>query len=355
MTNTPPTTDRQGSTVHQTNRRIRWTVALAAACGASLAPPALAADVTNPAQNPDPIEITIDGQKYTDGEDTLPGYDDQACTPIPGVQYDFAANEIQYYDGGELIATAKWTEWQRISSYETWKQQQQQQPAPSSGSGSGSGGGSGEAPSPAAGPDPGAGAPVTGGGTETAGTPSAPGSPSPGTSNPGTSSPGGGGGSAGGGWQPGAGSPSGSSGGPDSDPGSSPGPGGTTTAPGSTAPGSVPGVVSGGSGEADSAGGAAAKGGGKGPGGPKATAEGATARAGTPAAVAAGGTPQAEGIEFVPTDEAGAPVRPSTRAAGIGILLVLAGGGLCLVAFGFVRRSSGSLPWRRAGLRPTEA
>ena len=39
-------------------------------------------------------------QTYTDGKDTLPGYDDQLCTPIPGVQYDFAANEIQYYDGG---------------------------------------------------------------------------------------------------------------------------------------------------------------------------------------------------------------------------------------------------------------
>ena len=43
--------------------------------------------------------MTIDGQTYRDGADTLPGYDDDACTPIPNVQYDFADNQIQYYDG----------------------------------------------------------------------------------------------------------------------------------------------------------------------------------------------------------------------------------------------------------------
>ncbi len=38
------------------------------------------------------ITVTIDGQTYHDGLDTLPGYDDEACTPIPNVQYDFADN-----------------------------------------------------------------------------------------------------------------------------------------------------------------------------------------------------------------------------------------------------------------------
>ena len=75
--------------------------------------------VTNPAEHPAPITVTIDGQTYHDGLDTLPGYDDEACTPIPNVQYDFADNQIQYYDSdGELIKTAHWTEWARISSYD---------------------------------------------------------------------------------------------------------------------------------------------------------------------------------------------------------------------------------------------
>ena len=46
--------------------------------------------ITNPAEHPAPITVTIDGQTYHDGLDTLPGYDDEACTPIPNVQYDFA-------------------------------------------------------------------------------------------------------------------------------------------------------------------------------------------------------------------------------------------------------------------------
>ena len=42
------------------------------------------------------------------------------------MQYDFASDEIQYYGGdGDLLKTAHWTEWSRISSYETWKAQQQ--------------------------------------------------------------------------------------------------------------------------------------------------------------------------------------------------------------------------------------
>ncbi len=100
-------------------------------------PAAAGADttITNPAQHPYPITVTIEGQTYHDGEDTLPGYDDYLCTPIPDVQYDFADNEILYYDDqGNLLDTAPWTEWSRISSYQTWQQQQQQQ---QSGSGSG--------------------------------------------------------------------------------------------------------------------------------------------------------------------------------------------------------------------------
>jgi hypothetical protein len=97
----------------------------AAVLGLVVAPAAQATDITNPAEHPDPITLTIDGQTYRDGADTLPGYDDYACTPIPNVQYDFADDQIQYYDGqGELIKTAHWTEWSRISSYDTWVSQQ---------------------------------------------------------------------------------------------------------------------------------------------------------------------------------------------------------------------------------------
>lgn len=92
---------------------------------ALIVPAAHATDITNPAQHPAPITVTIDGQTYHDGLDTLPGYDDYACTPIPDVQYDFADNEILYYDdSGNLLATAHWTEWSRISSYKTWLAQQ---------------------------------------------------------------------------------------------------------------------------------------------------------------------------------------------------------------------------------------
>lgn len=91
----------------------------------AVAPSASAGDVTNPAQHPYPITVTIDGQTYHDGLDTLPGYDDYACTPIPDVQYDFAGNQVLYYDdSGNLLATAPWTEWSRISSYKTWQAQQ---------------------------------------------------------------------------------------------------------------------------------------------------------------------------------------------------------------------------------------
>src|SRR5262245_62249137 len=89
------------------------------------APAAHGQGITNPADHPYPVEVTIDGQTYEDGRDTLPGYDDHLCTPIPNVQYDFADNRVLYYSGdGELLETSPWTEWSRISSYETWLNQQ---------------------------------------------------------------------------------------------------------------------------------------------------------------------------------------------------------------------------------------
>jgi len=108
------------------------------------APAAHATDITSPAEHPAPITVTIDGNTFSDGQDTLPGYDDFACTPIPNVQYDFANNELQYYDGdGNLVKTVHWTEWSRISSYQTWADQQKASSPPSSGSGAAAPGGSG--------------------------------------------------------------------------------------------------------------------------------------------------------------------------------------------------------------------
>jgi hypothetical protein len=102
-------------------------VLAALALGLAAAPAAQATDITNPAEHPAPITVEIDGQTYRDGADTLPGYDDYACTPIPNVQYDFGNDEIQYYDGqGNEVKAAHWTEWSRISSYQAWADQQQQ-------------------------------------------------------------------------------------------------------------------------------------------------------------------------------------------------------------------------------------
>ncbi|WP_147447542.1 hypothetical protein [Solirubrobacter pauli] len=108
------------------NLKSRWTAAAVVGVAVlSAAPAAHAQGVTNPAEHPVPVTVTIDGQTFTDGRDTLPGYDDEACTPIPGVQYDFAQGEILYYDSdGNLLKTAKWSEWARISSYQTWVSQQ---------------------------------------------------------------------------------------------------------------------------------------------------------------------------------------------------------------------------------------
>lgn len=128
------TTLRKGTQVTVFHRWMRSAGAVVLG-GALLAvaPAAQATDITNPADHPAPITVTVDGQDYRDGADTLPGYDDYACTPIPNVQYDFAENEIQYYDEqGGLVKTAHWTEWSRISSYETWVEQQRAASSPGS-------------------------------------------------------------------------------------------------------------------------------------------------------------------------------------------------------------------------------
>ncbi|RNL63089.1 hypothetical protein EFK50_15365 [Nocardioides marmoriginsengisoli] len=81
----------------------------------ALAPSAQA--ITNPADNPHPITVKgDDGQTYTDGEDTLPGYDDEACTYIPGAYFDFDNNRVRYADGQSI----PWTEWDRATGYKQW-------------------------------------------------------------------------------------------------------------------------------------------------------------------------------------------------------------------------------------------
>lgn len=85
---------------------------------ASIIGSALAANaVTNPADNPHPITVTgDDGNTYHDGADTLPGYDDEECTYIPGAWFDFANNRVRYADGQSI----PWTEWDRASGYREW-------------------------------------------------------------------------------------------------------------------------------------------------------------------------------------------------------------------------------------------
>ncbi|MFC5676841.1 hypothetical protein [Aeromicrobium endophyticum] len=90
-----------------------------------LAQPAQA--ITNPADNPRPITVKgDDGKTYTDGEDTLPGYDDEACTYIPGAYFDFDNNRVRYADGQSI----PWTEWERATGYKEWKAKQSKPAAP---------------------------------------------------------------------------------------------------------------------------------------------------------------------------------------------------------------------------------
>lgn len=75
------------------------------------------ANVTNPADNPYKITVTgDDGRTYVDGQDTLPGYDDEECTYIPGAWFDFDNNRVRYPDGQSI----PWTEWERATGYNEW-------------------------------------------------------------------------------------------------------------------------------------------------------------------------------------------------------------------------------------------
>lgn len=90
-----------------------------------LAAPAQA--ITNPADNPRPITVKgDDGRTYTDGEDTLPGYDDVECSYIPGAWYDFDNNRVHYADGQSV----SWTEWDRVAGYKSWLAKKNAAPAP---------------------------------------------------------------------------------------------------------------------------------------------------------------------------------------------------------------------------------
>lgn len=87
------------------------------AAGLTVIPAWSALAVTNPADNPSPITVIgDDGNTYNDGADTLPGYDDEECTYIPGAWFDFANNKVHYADGQWI----HWTEWSRASGYSEW-------------------------------------------------------------------------------------------------------------------------------------------------------------------------------------------------------------------------------------------
>lgn len=109
-------------------RIISTTIATAGLVLGSLALAQPAQAITNPADNPHPITVKgDDGKTYTDGEDTLPGYDDEACTYIPGASFDFENNKVRYADGQSI----PWTEWDRATGYKEWKAKQDQpKPAP---------------------------------------------------------------------------------------------------------------------------------------------------------------------------------------------------------------------------------
>jgi outer membrane biosynthesis protein TonB len=109
------------------NRTLSATIATAGLVLATLTIAGPAQAITNPADNPNPITVKgDDGKTYHDGEDTLPGYDDEACTYIPGAYFDFANNKVRYADGKSIT----WTEWDRATGYKEWKAKQDA-PAPS--------------------------------------------------------------------------------------------------------------------------------------------------------------------------------------------------------------------------------
>lgn len=103
----------------------------------AIAQPAVA--ITNPADNPQKIVVKgDDGQTYVDGQDTLPGYDDDACTYIPGAWFDFDNNRVHFADGQSI----PWTEWDRTAGYQEWLKKKSGSGSSGSGSGSGSTSGS---------------------------------------------------------------------------------------------------------------------------------------------------------------------------------------------------------------------
>lgn len=92
-------------------------IAVGLVLSASWGVAAPASAITNPADNPRKIVVKgDDGQTYVDGQDTLPGYDDEACTYIPGAWFDFKNNRVNYADGQSI----PWTEWDRASGYQEW-------------------------------------------------------------------------------------------------------------------------------------------------------------------------------------------------------------------------------------------
>lgn len=94
---------------------------------AALGPAVAAQAVTNPADNPSPITVKgDDGNTYIDGQDTLPGFDDEECTYIPGAFFDFANNRVHYADGQSIA----WTEWSRATGYSEWLAEQNSKPEP---------------------------------------------------------------------------------------------------------------------------------------------------------------------------------------------------------------------------------
>lgn len=109
------------------NRTLSATMAATGLVLATLVLGGPAQAVTNPADNPHPITVKgDDGKTYSDGEDTLPGYDDEACTYIPGAYFDFDNNRVRYADGQSI----PWTEWDRATGYKEWKAKKDA-PAPS--------------------------------------------------------------------------------------------------------------------------------------------------------------------------------------------------------------------------------
>lgn len=76
------------------------------------------ANISNPADNPHKVTVVgDDGNTYVDGQDTLPGFDDIACTYIPGAYFDFDNNKVIYPDGQSIT----WTEWDRATGYKDWQ------------------------------------------------------------------------------------------------------------------------------------------------------------------------------------------------------------------------------------------